>query len=145
MQRVYIVRHGDVMRMLPTVKPWLSKMAKWTEGRRNEEDILRRLLVNEANLWVTCNESGEPNGALVSVIEVYPRMRLLHVLHCAGEKGQMNGVADQVYEALEQFAHYNHCSGIEFIGRPGWKKHVEPRGYKFKAVIYERRFSEVAT
>ena len=143
MQRIYIVGQDHVMDMYPTVEPWLRKMAKWTDGRRNEEDIVKRLLTGQANLWITLDALGKPNGALVSTIEVYPRMRMLHVLHCAGEKNQMDGVADQMYDALDKFAQYNHCSGIEFVGRLGWKKHVEPRGYKSKAVIYERRFSEV--
>jgi hypothetical protein len=145
MQRIFIVRHGDIVEKIPVVMPWLVKMVEWTEGRRTADDIVRRLLNMECVLWITLDESGKPNGALVTQVEEYPRMRMLHVLHCAGETGQMDGVADQMYEALDQFAKFNRCVGVELIGRPGWKKHVEPRGYKLKAVTFEKRFEGVLT
>jgi hypothetical protein len=145
MQRVYIVRPGDVVTMLPTVMPYLEKMGKWTGGRRTVDDIVRRVLNLECNLWVTLGKDGLANGALVTKVEEYPLMKMLHILHCAGEKGQMEGLEDELYEAYDSFAKFNHCIGVEFIGRPGWKKYVEPRGYKLKSVSYEKRFEGATT
>lgn len=139
-QRVYIVSHGDVVRMVPILLPWLQKMALWTRGRRTVDDIIKRVLMLESNLWVTLNEEGQPNGALITKIEAYPRLNMLHVLHCAGERGHMDDVADEVYGALDSFAKFNHCGGVEFIGRPGWEKHVKGRGYEVKSVTYQKFF-----
>ena len=44
MQRVFIVSPGDVVMTIPTVLPWLAKMAKWTNGRRSIDDIVQRIL-----------------------------------------------------------------------------------------------------
>lgn len=141
-QHVYIVGHGDVVAIVPTILPWLQKMAAWTRGRRTVDDIVTRVLNLESNLWVTLGEELRPTGALVTKIEAYPRMRMLQVLHCAGEPGHMEAVADEVYEALDKFAKFNHCAGVEFIGRPGWEPHVRKRGYEVRSVTYQKFFEE---
>lgn len=143
MQRIFIADPETVVAMVPVLTPWLQKMAKWSGGRRTVEDIIRRVVTREALLWLTHNAEGKPNGALVTHIEAYPRMRMLSVDHCAGERGQMDDIADQMYEALEKFSRFNQCQGIEFVGRPGWVKHVEPRGYAAKHILYEKRFEGV--
>lgn len=140
---VFIVRHGDIVSMVPIVLPWLEKMATWTRGRRSMDDIVTRLLNMECNLWVTLNAQKKANGALVTKVEAYPRMRMLHVLHCAGETGHMEAVADEVYTALDEFAKFSHCAGVEFIGRPGWEKYVKDRGYAVKSVTYQKFFEGV--
>lgn len=144
MQRIYIVDPENIIGMLPVLTPWLQKMARWSGGRRTVEDIVRRVVTREALLWVTKNAEGTPNGALVTHIEAYPRMRMLSVDHCAGERGQMDDIANEMYEALEKFSKFNQCEGVEFVGRPGWVKHVEKRGYKPKHVLFELRFAETA-
>lgn len=141
-QRVFIVSHGDVVTVVPTILPWLQKMAAWTRGRRTVDDIVTRVLNLDGNLWITLGADGEPNGALITRIEAYPRMRMLHVLHCAGERGHMDEVADEVYPALDAFAKFNHCAGVEFIGRPGWEKHVKERGFEVRSVTYQKFFEE---
>jgi len=140
--RVFIARQGEVMKYVPALMPWLEKMALWTRGRRTTDDILYRVLHGECNLWVTLAQDGHFNGALVTKVERYPRMQMLHVLHCAGEKGHMEEIADAVYDALDKFAVFNHCSGIEFIGRPGWEKHVKDRGYEVRSVTFQKFFEE---
>lgn len=139
-RRVYIARTEDVPDLVPALLPWLQKMALWTRGRRSVEDIIKRVLMLETNLWVTLDANGAPNGALVTKVEIYPRMRMLHVLHCAGDRGHMEEVADEVYGSLDAFAKFTHCGGVEFIGRPGWEKHVKDRGYEVKSVTYQRFF-----
>lgn len=138
--RVYIVGHGDVVSVIPALLPWLQKMAAWTRGRRTVDDIVTRVLKLESNLWVTLDEHGAPTGALVTKIEAYPRMRMLQVLHCAGKPGHMEEVADEVYGALDAFAKFNHCAGVEFIGRPGWEPHVKKRGFEVRSVTYQKFF-----
>jgi hypothetical protein len=141
MQRVFVVRPGDVVERIPDVMPFLEKMGKWTGGRRTVDDIVRRILMQECTLWLTLAEDGHVNGALVTKVEPYEQIKLLHILHAAGEKGQMVGLEDELYAAYDAFAKFNHCVGVEFVGRPGWKKYVEPRGYKLKSVVYEKRFA----
>jgi hypothetical protein len=139
-QRVFIVKPGDVVGMIPSVLGWLQKMATWTRGRRTVDDIVTRILNMECVLWVTLGADYRPNGALITKVEKYPRMCMLHVLHCAGDKGHMEEVADEVYAALDAFAKFNHCSGVEFIGRPGWERHVKERGFEVRSVTYQKFF-----
>ena len=139
-QRVFVVSPNEVSARIPDVEPWLEKMAFWTRGRRRVEDIVLKLLKQETNLWITLSDAGLPNGALVTKIEQYPRLRMLHVLHCAGEKGHMEEVADTMYAALDAFAMFNHCAGVEFIGRPGWERHVKARGFSARSVMYQKFF-----
>lgn len=137
---LYIVSQGDIVSKLQVIHPWLQKMAAWTRGRRTMDDIVRRLLNMETNLWITLNAEGKPSGALITQIERYPRMYMLQVLHCAGERGHMEFVADEVYDALDAFAKFNKCAGVEFIGRPGWEPHVKKRGYEVRSVTYQKFF-----
>ena len=140
-QRVFVVRPGDVVEKLPLVMKYIEKMAKWTDGRRLTADIVHRLLTMDSILWITLAEDGRPNGAVITRVEQYPQVRMLLITHAAGEKGQMAGLEDELYAAYDEFAKFNHCAGVEFVGRPGWKKYVEPRGYKLKSVMYEKRFA----
>lgn len=139
-QRVYIVSVDDIIPMLPTLGPWLTKMAKWTRGRRTVEDIIARVMRQESVLWVTLGATGRLSGALITAVEQYPRMRMLQVLHCAGERGHMEEVADEVYNAIDAFAMFNKCAGVEFIGRPGWEPHVAKRGYEVRSVTFQKFF-----
>lgn len=141
MQRIFIVRQGDLKDHLPAIEPWLVRMAKDTQGRRTPEDIIQRMLRGECQLWVTLDADGKPNGAVITSIEQYPQMRMLNILHAAGEKNRWKDIEDDLYAAYDEFAKANGCVGVEFGGRPGWKKYAEPRGFKLKSVMYEKRFA----
>jgi hypothetical protein len=42
----------------------------------------------------------------------------------------------------EDYAVRAGCKGIEFVGRPGWKKHAEKYGYTAQSVTYQRFFEQ---
>ena len=140
MRRIFVVRPGDVADMLPSVYPYLEEMAVRTNGRFAVDDIAKRAMEQGCNLWITLDEEGEPNGAVITRVEQYPRVRMLNMLYMAGKTGLMENFDDEFNSAIEQFAKFNHCEVIEFGGRRGWKKYVEPFGFELQSVAYEKRF-----
>jgi len=141
MQRIFVIRPGVVADVLPTVYPYLEEMANRTNGRFTVDDIAKRAMEPGCNLWITLDVKGEPNGAIITKVEQYPRVRMLNMLYMAGETGLMADFDSEFNTAVEEFAKFNHCAGVEFGGRSGWKKYVEPYGFKLQSVAYEKRFA----
>ena len=140
MQRIFIIRPGNVVERLPAVMPWLLKAVEWTGGRRTLDGIVRAILNDENQLWIGTDLEGVVKGAIVTKIEQHENFRMLHLLYGACEDNRLAEAEDELYKAYEAFARHNQCAGIETTGRPGWKKILGRHGYTIKSCVYEKRF-----
>jgi hypothetical protein len=92
-------------------------------------------------LWVV-HEENTIYGHVVTEIKEYPRCKMLVVQYCAGEPDHMQYVDDEIFDLLDRFAKDTGCSGIEFVGRPGWRKQAEKYGFEVRSVMYQKFFKE---
>jgi hypothetical protein len=130
-----------VSSVIPALLPYLAESEKWSKGRASVDDILRFVLNQQMQLWVV-HEENTIYGHVVTEIKEYPRCKMLVVQYCAGEPDHMQYVDDEIFDLLDRFAKDTGCSGIEFVGRPGWRKQAEKYGFEVRSVMYQKFFKE---
>jgi len=130
-----------VSSVIPALLPYLAESEKWSKGRASVDDILRFVLNQQMQLWVV-HEENTIYGHVVTEIKEYPRCKMLVVQYCAGESDHMQYVDDEIFDLLDRFAKDAGCSGIEFVGRPGWRKQAEKYGFEVRSVMYQKFFKE---
>jgi hypothetical protein len=54
----------------------------------------------------------------------------------------MDVISDRMHATAEQFAKAAGCAGVEFVGRPGWRKTANEYGYAVQSVTYQKFFEE---
>jgi hypothetical protein len=139
--RASLVPPGMVSSVIPALLPYLAESEKWSKGRASVDDILRFVLNQQMQLWVV-HEENTIYGHVVTEIKEYPRFKMLVVQYCAGEPDHMQYVDDEIFDLLDRFAKDTGCSGIEFVGRPGWRKQAEKYGFEVRSVMYQKFFKE---
>lgn len=85
-----------------------------TCGTHTEDDIVFMIIGGRLKLWVgkTC--------AAVTEFQEYPRLKVLNVFLCGGEKNAAISEAVDFFPALLEFARMNGCKRISCTGRKGW-------------------------
>jgi hypothetical protein len=139
--RISLIPYGAVAGLIPSLLPYLVESENWSKGRAKVDDILRFVLTGQMQLWVS-HDDHEIYGHLVTEVKVYPQCKMLAVQYCAGEPNHMEYVLDEVHDLLDRFARDAGCAGIEFVGRPGWKKSASSYGYKVQSVMYQKFFKD---
>lgn len=139
--KVSLVPPGMVSGVIPALLPYLRKSEKWTRGRATVDDILRFVLNGQMQLWIV-HEENTIYGHVVTEIKEYPRCKMLTVQYCAGEPSHMQYVDDEIFDLLDRFAKDAGCTGVEFVGRPGWRKQADKYGFEVRSVMYQKFFKE---
>ncbi len=137
--KMTLVPNGQVAQLIPALWPYLATSEEWTHGREKVDDILRFILTGQMQLWVG-HEDNEIYGHVITEVKAYPRCKMLVIQYCAGEANHMQYVEDQMYDLLDRFAKDAGCAGIEFVGRPGWRKSAGSHGYTVQSVTYQKFF-----
>jgi hypothetical protein len=139
--RMSLIPPGTVAGVIPSLLPYLVKSQEWTRGRATVDDILRFVLTGQMQLWVG-HDDNDIYGHVITEVKDYPRRKMLTVQYCAGESNHMQYVEEEMYDLLDRFAKDAGCSGIEFVGRPGWRKSAGSHGYEVQSVTYQKFFKD---
>lgn len=142
MMDITFVPLGNVAAMIPPLMPYLIESADRSRGRATVDDILHFILSGQMQLWVAYEDT-TIYGHVITEIKTYPRCKMLVCQYCAGEPQHMQYVEDKMYAILDDVAKRAGCAGVEFVGRPGWKKSAEKHGFEVQSVTYQK-FFEVA-
>lgn len=140
MLEVQLVPRGRILEALGCLRNHLQESVAWTEGRMDVDDLASLALAPQAQLWVVINEFGVLDGYLLTEIKKYPKKPMFVVHHCAMTPHVKEQVEEQMHKVMEQFARDAGCFGVEFFGRPGWRKHAKKFGYETQTVVYEKHF-----
>jgi hypothetical protein len=136
-----LVPLGMVSNVIPALLPYLKESEKWARGRATVDDILRFVFTGQMQLWIGHKEN-TIYGHVITEIKEYPQCKMLVVQYCAGEPNHMQYVDDEIFDLLDRFAKDTGCSGVEFVGRPGWRKQAEKYGFEVRSVMYQKFFKE---
>ena len=139
--RASLVPPGMVSSVIPALLPYLAESEKWTRGLARVDDILRFVLNGQMQLWIG-HEENTIYGHVVTEIKDYPQCKMLVVQYCAGEPNHMQYVDDEIFDLLDRFAKDAGCAGVEFVGRPGWRKQADKYGFEVRSVMYQKFFKE---
>lgn len=138
---ISLVPIGTIAPVIPSILGYLKESELWTRGRSTVDDLLRFIINGQMQLWVVFDsETKQVYGHLMTEVKQYPQCKMLVVQNCAIEPHHMVHIEDKMQELAEKFAKDSGCSGIEFVGRPGWGKHMKKYGYEAQSVTYQRFF-----
>ena len=138
---ITLVPPGQVVFAAAQILPYLQVSAEWSKGRSSADDIVKFVLTGQMHLWVVFDEN-TCRGHIVTEVKQYPQCKFLTIQYCAMEPGTMEAVEDKMQEYAERFARDMGCAGIEFIGRPGWRKTANTYGYDLHSVTYQKIFKD---
>lgn len=141
--KISYVPIGRVAGLIPALLPYLDKSVKWSAGRVCADDLLRLILNDLLQLWVVHKGQGI-HGFFGLEVKQYPQCKMLTIQYCAMETGTLSLVEDEMMTIAEDLAKNSGCAGVEFIGRPGWKKLVDMHGYAVQSTMYQKFFKESA-
>jgi hypothetical protein len=139
--KISYVPVGQISGLIPALLPYLTKSEQWSDGRVSVDDLLRLMLNDLLQLWVV-HEETTIHGFFGVEVKQYPQAKMLTVQYCAMETGTLDAVDSQMMDIAEDVAKKSGCAGVEFIGRPGWKKIVQDHGYNVQSVMYQKFFKE---
>jgi hypothetical protein len=138
---ISLVAIGRVAGLIPSLLPYLKESQDWTRGRATVDDILRMVLNGQMQLWVVYQD-GIVYGHVVTEIKQYPQCNMLTIQYCAMQTGTLEQIEDKMHETAERFARDAGCKGIEFVGRPGWRRTGNMYGYSVQSVMYQKFFKD---
>jgi hypothetical protein len=135
------IPHGDITYLIPKLLPHLPKSAEWSLGRSDIDDIVAFLYSSKMILSIVYDaDTNDIHGYVICEVKQYPQFKMLLMQYCAGETGVMEQVEEQMHRYVETLAKALQCAGVEFVGRPGWKRTMLKHGYSANTVVYEKFF-----
>lgn len=120
-----LVKVDDVDLVWPVVKPMLQRAIEYNDGDFDTNFVLSRLMNSTMQLFVGYNEKEIIYSAVTEILPYQKRKALRIVL--MGGKNIDSWVDTKIFE---KFAVSQECDRIEIVGRKGWIKKLETRGYK---------------
>lgn len=135
------IPNGKVAGYLPALLPYLQESENWTRGRATVDDILRFILNGQMHLWAV-HEDGKIYGHVITEVKDYPRCKMLTIQYCSMEPGTLDQINHKMQEIAMHVAKDAGCAGIEFVGRPGWRKTASKYGYSVQSVMYQKFFED---
>ena len=113
----------DAQREWQRCRPWIEAAVKRSPfGLETIDDVEAAIARGAYQFW-----PGR-RSACVTEIQQYPRKKVLCVVHGGGVLSEL---IDEMEPALCAFARAAGCDLIAGIGRRGWARVTEKRGYRF--------------
>ena len=111
---------------LERCRPWIEAALEYSAGTHDYDDIVQGIVEGRMQLWPA------PRGCIVTEIVVYPKKKHLNIFLAGGELDQILDMNDDVRD----WAEMQGCDAAMMSGRTGWKKPLEPLGWKVQHVHF---------
>lgn len=95
-------------------------------------DALRR---RSATASAPLGDSRQITALAITEIVAYPRIAVCKLLACTGEDAAR---WVNLLTQIEAWAKAQGCAAMEPICRPGWERHLKPKGYRKTHVVLEK-------
>jgi hypothetical protein len=139
---ISFIPYGLIGKFLPGVLPFLEESSKRSNGRSSVDDLIRLIITGQYTLWVVMDEVNNViYGQFMTEVKEYPSNKMLVIQHVALKPHIMNLIEEKMQTIAERIAKDFKCAGIEYIGRPGWKKYASKFGYKSESIVYQKFLS----
>ena len=121
------------------IKPLVKKAVTYSGGRHTVNSTKYLLKQGMMDLFIVFKTIKDIEAIIVTQKSVYPAKTMMTVVLCGGKN--MNKWAGEGIKTIMEHAKQNDCTGVEVMGRPGWRKifnkHVK---YKESYVTFETHF-----
>lgn len=109
-------------------KPYVEMGNNKSQEEMNVDDIYKKLIESEMQLWIIFNEGKEIHSVLTTQIITYPRKTTCRIVTLGGEG--LDDWVDQLLDTLEEWAIEQGCVAMETCCRKGFTKKLERFGYE---------------
>lgn len=123
----------------PLAQRFLIPAILMSGGRTGEIDIYEDCVDGHSHLWLAIGEDGLCYGAAVTAFGQYPNLKVLQVQWLGAI--DLESTMAVALKTWEKFAVETGCARIEFTGRRGWKKVLQPFGFVERYVFLEKDVS----
>ena len=113
---------------LERCRPWIEDALEYCGGTHKFDDIVEAIYAKRMQLWPG------PRGCIVTEIVIYPRKKVLNLFLAGGELDQIVDMNNDI----TAWAVQNGCSAGTMSGRIGWKKVLEPLGWKQMYTTFQK-------
>lgn len=125
--KIYEVPTQLVEELWPAASPLLARALKF-HPYVDVAGLLKIILARRATL-IVCVRDAEIVGAVVMEEVQYPSERVANVIAIAGKFGTYRAYKYAVADYLEAWSRARGCHKIGSVGRPGWRKALQQRGW----------------
>ena len=115
----------------------LEPAVERSNGRMNMATLRRSIEARDKQLWLA-HVDGDVIAAWVTQVNEYPDVRVCEMLFGGGRLGEIQMWLDLGLNSVEGSARDKGCGLIELVGRPGWRRELERRGYRHSHVVMEK-------
>lgn len=119
------VKVEDIDLVWPVVLPMLQRAIDLNDGDFDGNHVFERLMEDTMQLFIGYNTDDIIYAAVTELIP-YQHNKALRIVLMGGK--QINSWVDT--KIFEKFGKLEGCNRIEIVGRKGWVKKLESRGYK---------------
>lgn len=124
------------------IEPLLERAAGRTNGFYSIYDLIGFIYGKSHQLWIVADDDSKRILAiLMTTIRESLKKRILDLQFAASVEDSgslLKDFREVMNDELDNFAVINNCDAIQIEGRRGWKKVMEPVGYKEVAVVLEK-------
>ena len=121
------------------IEPLVKKSVNYSGGRHTVDTTKYLLEKGMMQLFIVFKSVKDIEAIIITQKAIYPAKTILTIVLCGGRN--MSKWAGEAIETTMKYAKENGCTGVEVMGRPGWRKifnkHVK---YKESYVLFESHF-----
>lgn len=128
MAKVIRIPAQEAPAIYPSVSHLIQKALDRGHGEIGHNGIVVELANDLKQLWLVTDEQYSILGACITEHIKYESHRIIRMCLLGGSG--LGDWSDSLREAVEQFGKDLGCKGVEVIGRKGWIRHLESKGYK---------------
>lgn len=124
----------DIDDMWQEIEPFIVKVLNKMEDSTPIESIKNDLLKSARQLWLVKSDE-VIKAVVITTIQDYGKQRTGVLSYISGEdiREWISGI-----DAIGDYFKAMKCDKFSIIGRRGWKKFIECRGFKEKKTVFER-------
>jgi len=121
------------------IEPLVKKAVSYSGGRHTVATTKYLCKIGEMKLWIVFKSVKDIEAIIITQKAIYPAKTILTIVLCGGRN--MSKWSGEAIKTIMEYAKENGCTGVEVMGRPGWRKifnkHVK---YKESYVLFESHF-----
>ena len=131
------VQVKDVDLVWPVVRPMLQRAIDLNDGDFDADYVYGRLMQDTMQLFVGYNTDDIIYASVTEIIP-YQHNKALRIILMGGK--QIDSWVDT--KIFENFGKLENCNRIEIVGRKGWIKKLETRGYRQTHFIVTKELND---
>lgn len=137
--RAFAIQPEQVEQMTPWIMPFLERFAEETT-LTTPVDVLEQAKRGAAQLW-SYHDGAQFRGVVATRIHATAAGRICNLWVCVGLDA--DELMDGMLAEIENWARSIGCHAVEVVGRKGWARKLECRGFVKTAVVLEKRLLEL--